>query len=143
MYRAKWLDADVVVKQVMQASREDSGSALSWAGWAPSIALNGSEMEAKRRKVREMFSREVDVWFDLSHPHVVRLFGACHVGNPFFVCEYAPFGSLDKYLRQHPDELWEKLHEAALGVRYLHERGIVHGISSATTLWWGATARRK
>lgn len=62
-----------------------------------------------------MFRREVDIWFGFSHPHVIRLFGACHVGRPFFVCEYATNGTLVKYLREHPDELWSKLHEAALG----------------------------
>lgn len=46
--------------------------------------------------------------------------------QPFFVCEYASNGALDKYLLKHPDEIWTKLHEAALGLLYLHERGIVH-----------------
>lgn len=73
-----------------------------------------------------MFMREVDIWFALSHPHVVRLFGACHVGRPFFLCEYASNGSLDKYLEAHLAEIWQKLYEAALGLLYLHERGIVH-----------------
>ncbi|POM80749.1 Serine/threonine protein Kinase [Phytophthora palmivora] len=76
---------------------------------------------------RAMFCREADIWFGLSHPHVVRLFGACHIVKPFFVCEPPTCGTLDNYLRQHPDELWIKLHEAALGVQYLHARDVVHG----------------
>ncbi|OWY90732.1 Serine/threonine protein kinase, partial [Phytophthora megakarya] len=97
VYRAKWLESDVIVKQV------------------------------KLPEVRKMFEHEVDVWFGLSHPHVVRLFGACHIGTPVFACEYASNGSLDRYLRKHPKEIWQKLHEAALGVQYLHSRGIIHG----------------
>lgn len=30
------------------------------------------------------FFHEIDVWFSLNHPNVVKLFGACHVGTPFF-----------------------------------------------------------
>ncbi|GMF12400.1 unnamed protein product [Phytophthora lilii] len=33
----------------------------------------------------------------------------------------------DEIIREHPDEIWAKLHEAALGVQYLHARGVVHG----------------
>ncbi|GMF26952.1 unnamed protein product [Phytophthora fragariaefolia] len=50
-----------------------------------------------------------------------------HVGEPFFVCEYAPNGTLVRYLRDHPDQIWLKLYEAAFGVQYLHLRDIVHG----------------
>ncbi|GMF12514.1 unnamed protein product [Phytophthora lilii] len=37
-----------------------------------------------------------------------------------------PSGSLDRYLKAHPDKVWGKLYEAALGLEYLHARGIVH-----------------
>ncbi|KAF4318880.1 hypothetical protein BBO99_00006099 [Phytophthora kernoviae] len=73
-----------------------------------------------------MFQHEMVLWFKLNHPHVVKLFGGCHVGTPFFVCEEAKNGPLDKYLKQHPDKIWQKLYEAALGLEYLHARGIVH-----------------
>ncbi|OWY97927.1 Serine/threonine protein kinase [Phytophthora megakarya] len=96
-----------------------------------------------------MFEHEVGVWFGLNHPHVVRLFGACHVGTPLFACEYANNGSLEKYLRKHPNEMWQKLHEAALGVQYLHSRNIVHcdlkcnnivvGGDNKAKLCWGLT----
>ncbi|OWY99328.1 Serine/threonine protein kinase [Phytophthora megakarya] len=49
------------------------------------------------------------------------------VGTPLFACEYASNGSLDKYLRKHPNEMWQKMHETALGVQYLHSREIIHG----------------
>ncbi|KAE9043087.1 hypothetical protein PR001_g2992 [Phytophthora rubi] len=90
-----------------------------------------------------MFRREVAIWFTLSHPHVVRLFGACHVGRPFFVCEYATNGTLVSYLRQHPDELWSKLHEAALGVQYLHARGVVHGDLKGNNIVIGSDMKAK
>ncbi|ETI51250.1 serine/threonine protein kinase [Phytophthora nicotianae P1569] len=74
-----------------------------------------------------VFLNEVKIWITLFHPHIVQLYGACHVGQPFFVCEYAGGGQLDDYLRGHPNELWEKLYEAALGLRYLHTKRVVHG----------------
>ncbi|OWZ20656.1 Serine/threonine protein kinase [Phytophthora megakarya] len=103
VYRAKWLESEVIVKQVK--------------------LTNSTKLGYKR----DMFVREVGVWFGLSHPHVVRLFGACHVGMPLFVCEYASNGSLNEFLCEYPTEIWQKLYEAALGVQYLHSRDIIHG----------------
>ncbi|GMF30003.1 unnamed protein product [Phytophthora fragariaefolia] len=90
-----------------------------------------------------MFRREVDIWFGFSHPHVVRLFGACHVGRPFFVCEFATNGTLVRYLRENPHELWSKLHEAALGVQYLHARGVVHGDLKGNNIVIGSDMKAK
>lgn len=47
---------------------------------------------------RQMFLSEVEIWSGLHHPHIVKLFGACHVGNPFFVSELASNGNLSDYL---------------------------------------------
>lgn len=100
-YRGIWMGMSVVVK---------------------SVHLNNSES-------RSMFLKEADIWYTLVHPHIVKLFGACHVGNPFFVCEYAPNGTLADYLshEQNRDKTWKSLHEAALGLCYLHiKRKAVH-----------------
>ncbi|KAG6599729.1 Serine/threonine protein kinase [Phytophthora cinnamomi] len=122
VYQAKWLESDVIVKRInsKKSNNEENGSMFA------SIPETDS-VKQSRKETREMFEHEVEVWFGLSHPHIVRLFGACHVGNPIFVCEYASNGSLDKYLRSHPNDMWLKLYEAALGVQYLHSRKIVHG----------------
>ncbi|OWZ06609.1 Serine/threonine protein kinase [Phytophthora megakarya] len=102
--RAKWLSCDVVVKRLYLAEHDVQSS----------------------NKRRQMFENEVNLWFTLDHPHVIKLFGGCHIGTPFFVCEEAKNGSLDKFLRQHPEATWQKLYEAALGLEYLHSRGIIH-----------------
>lgn len=78
VYRAKWLESDVVVKQLKRTKSSDE-----WAD--DSLLASTPETDSKRQartETREMFDREVKVWFGLSHPHVVRLFGACHIGTP-------------------------------------------------------------
>lgn len=110
VHRGMWVRTPVVVK---------------------SLLLVGNE---KDEQSRIMFRREADLWSQLQHLHVVRLFGACHVGNPFFVCEEALNGTLLNYLHAqqrrhgvHEPVLWRKLHEAALGLQYLHKKHVVHG----------------
>jgi ankyrin repeat protein/serine/threonine protein kinase len=148
-YRARWLEAEVIVKlldQVGSGSMSDVDSfASSFSSYWPASRATSSDptMKEEKAKMRAMFAREVSVWFGLSHPHVVRLFGACHVGTPFFACEFAPNGSLDKYLRQHSEEIWQKLYEAALGVQYLHAREIVHGDLKCNNILVGADGKAK
>lgn len=112
IYRNKWLNSDVVVKEVASDSEE---------------AQDTYEPCPAQSDVLQRFKREVRRWFRLNHPHVVQLFGACCDDGlpPTFVCEYATNGPLDMYLKAHPEQLWSKLHEVALGVHHLHERGIV------------------
>ncbi|KAL3665473.1 hypothetical protein V7S43_009508 [Phytophthora oleae] len=90
------------------------------------------KVELKSEEDQTAFLNEMDVWHKLFHPNVVRLYGACHTQQPFFVCELAGGGQLDHFLRAHPEALWQKLYEAALGLRYLHVKSIVHLISNAT-----------
>ncbi|GAB9477609.1 Tkl protein kinase, partial [Globisporangium polare] len=73
-------------------------------------------------------------WFELSHPNVVKLLGACNVGNPLFVVyELVPGGRhLLDFLHEvngsnRGGAMWSCLYQAALGLRYIHSRGFVHG----------------
>ncbi|KAJ8564074.1 hypothetical protein ON010_g7273 [Phytophthora cinnamomi] len=65
----------------------------------------------------EPFREQVDRGFALRHPNIQKLYGAVCEGYGLFICEHMTAGSL-KY---------QRLYEAALGLQYLHERGIVHG----------------
>lgn len=145
VHRAKWLDSDVVVKQVNVAGEDETPiSVLSLASSvSASIATLDSATRQKRVEAMEMFKREADIWFGLSHPHVVRLFGACHVGTPFFVCEYATKGTLVKHIREHPGQMWRLLYEAALGVLYLHARNVVHGDLKGNNIVIGSDGKAK
>lgn len=98
----------------------------TWNGTA--VVIKTAFLEDKDS--REMFMNEAKIWFKLQHPHVVTLFRACHIGNPFFVCDLASNGTLSEYLYRDKNhfETWAKLHEAALVLEYLHiKQKVVHG----------------
>lgn len=102
VHRGSWIGTSVVVKSVIFHKDFDN---------------------------REMVLKEVDIWSSLQYPHTVKLFGACHVGNPFFVREYASNGNLPDYLYnpENHDKTWKCLHDVALGHWYLHsKKKIVH-----------------
>lgn len=64
---------------------------------------------------RELFFHKLRVWFPLIHPHVIRMYGACHIGKRFFVCEFAGNGTLIEYLKREKknaeatDRSWQLL----------------------------------
>jgi ankyrin repeat protein/tRNA A-37 threonylcarbamoyl transferase component Bud32 len=104
VYKGKWLDADVVIKRVQALSEADKGA----------------------------FWREAHIWKTAKHPHIVPLFGAYVRGSGhFLVCKEATNGKLKDYLERELKQgdrptVWQKLYEAAAGLRFLHERNIVH-----------------
>lgn len=105
VYRGKWLHSDVAIK-VMNVDGDG--------------------------RYRDNFLREAKLWASLcSHPNVATLFGANHADSPpFFVCEYASGGTLNEWLQARDttdmSAIWKLLYDAARGVQFVHERGVVH-----------------
>lgn len=99
VYLGKWFNTDEVVKQVLtnQADREN----------------------------RRQFFHEVNLWASLNHDNLIKLYGACPEGQPFFVCDEGTLISYSQDRIQFPT--WRAIWEAAKGLEYLHELGIVHG----------------
>ncbi|VDQ02029.1 unnamed protein product [Trichobilharzia regenti] len=79
------------------------------------------------------FLREMDIMKQLSHKHVIELYGVCtENGSPFLIMEYAPYGNLKSYLYRHR-KIWtnrEKLnivllcfgYQVASGMKYLESK---------------------
>ncbi|KAJ8522685.1 hypothetical protein ON010_g17671 [Phytophthora cinnamomi] len=87
-----------------------------------------------------VFLRDVEIWYNLRHPHILQLFGAC---QKFFVCEDVDNGSLDQYLPSHRHEVWGKLYEVALGLQYLHSHCVVYGPFQCRDILMGKDGRVK
>lgn len=119
MFRAKWRNTPVVIK------------------------FMGYEEDANTYN-HGLFVHELRVWFPLSHPHVLKLFGACHEGKRFFVCEAAPNGELYTYVKANPaTRCWQLMYEVALGLQYLHELGVVHNDLKGDNVLVGANGDAK
>jgi hypothetical protein len=90
------------------------------------------------------FFKEVEVWNKLSNPHIVKLFGACHVSTPaFFVCEDAIHGNFADHFMEDKSDIWELFYEAALGLDYLHSQKVVHGDLKCNNIVIGADDKAK
>ncbi|KAG6599608.1 serine/threonine protein kinase [Phytophthora cinnamomi] len=98
-------------------------------------------------EARRSFYQEVGVWRRLDHPHVLKLYGACHVSSPaFFVCDDATHGSFSDFLEQQTQtqtQRWRLFYEAALGLGYLHAEKVVHGDLKCTNLLVGSDLKAK
>ncbi|KAK1941897.1 putative serine/threonine-protein kinase/receptor [Phytophthora citrophthora] len=83
--------------------------------------------ERAQRKIE----REINIWYLLNHPHVIKMHGASHVSSPpFIVCEDATNGDLSDFLsrsEENSSQMWRLLYEAALGLEYIHSMDVVHG----------------
>ncbi|GMF25912.1 unnamed protein product [Phytophthora lilii] len=122
----KWMNSDVVVKKML--TPEEPGAVI------PLRSRRGAKSNAKEPDgdPYKQFLNDMSIWFRLKHPNVLKLFGACHVGqHQFFVCEFAAQGPIDSYVASKATLergvcARRMLHEAALGLHYLHTQNIVH-----------------
>lgn len=93
----------------------------------------------------DLLLHEVRVWHRLNHPHVLKLYGACHIDKRYFVCEYASNGELKTFLKEPGNEqlMWQKLHEATLGLEYLHSQNVVHNDLKCDNIMVGMDSKAK
>lgn len=94
---------------------------------------------------QELFLHELRVWWQLSHPNVVRLYGACDVDKRYFVCESIAGGTLRDYLKfdKNRNKKWQKLYEIAKGLLYLHDKNILHNDLKGNNFLVGADGKAK
>lgn len=97
-------------------------------------------------RARETFIKETELWSKLDHPHVIRLYGACHLSSPaFWVCELAEFGNFCEFFEfgENREHFWRLFYEAALGLQFLNSQRIVHGDLKCNNLLVGKDHRAK
>jgi serine/threonine protein kinase len=134
---AEWLIPRDEVEMAPEPFRVGSFGKIHRGTWLGSRVVV-KRVDLETASVRCAFLREAGIWKNLRHPHVVPLYGVCisfadHANQPgLFICQEAENGSLRDYLfneRQagRSPPVWRALRDAALGLRFLHQRGIVHG----------------
>ena len=74
---------------------------------------------------------EVEIMEKMECKHIIKMYGCVeHKPYPRIILEYAPFGSLDKYIEHNfplPADLYlQWAQESILGIDYLHQRKIIH-----------------
>lgn len=115
----------------------------SW-GRGTSVAIVLMTLSDPRE--RNEMVKVVEVWFKLNHPHVLKLFGACDVGDPLlFACEHIMDGSVGQYLAKpaNKDKFWRVIYEASLALFYMHSQRTVHGCIQGRQLRMGADGKTK
>jgi serine/threonine protein kinase len=99
------------------------------------------------RRTARMMEKEVNSHFQMDHANVVKMLGASHVSSPpFLVYEDAIHGDLGSYLSssdENKQHIWTLLYQAALGLAYLHEKGVVHGHLRLSNIVVGADGQAK
>lgn len=93
---------------------------------------------------RKTFAGILDQWSQLSHPNLIKIFGAYHLHQPQLVAfESAKSTSLSEHLRLNQHVTWQKLYEVGLGLKYLHEREFVFGNFTCDHIWIGTNGLAK
>ncbi|KAL3659212.1 hypothetical protein V7S43_015790 [Phytophthora oleae] len=83
----------------------------------------------------ELFRQEVEIWFNLDHPNILKLYGASHCSRPaLIVVTDASHGSLVEFLAGQwkfksfdPRTMWSYFLQTAEGLKFLHGQKTVHG----------------
>ena len=87
----------------------------------------------KRNKTDDISRSEVEIMSKIDHPHVIRLHGAAYddlLANQNIFFEWMAGGSVAQLLQKHgaftDHVITSYLHQALLGLEYLHGLGILH-----------------
>lgn len=91
--------------------------------------------EVRGEVCEEVCVRRACNWTELNHPHLRKFYGASYVGKPFVIHETCFPPTFEK-------DVWRYLANCALGLQYLHDRGLVYHDVSPTTLLCSYSERR-
>uniref|UniRef100_K3WFM7 Protein kinase domain-containing protein n=1 Tax=Globisporangium ultimum (strain ATCC 200006 / CBS 805.95 / DAOM BR144) TaxID=431595 RepID=K3WFM7_GLOUD len=126
-------DVDLIICEEGPESKRNNG--VTRGKW-----LGTDIMVVKSRCAREDVLKDVDLWFQMSHPNVLKLYGACHLRSSYMaIIDNVQSTNLREYLAidENSHLKWQKLFEVGLGIKYLHERECVVGDLRCDRLWVG------
>ncbi|KAJ8544209.1 hypothetical protein ON010_g12061 [Phytophthora cinnamomi] len=112
-------EIDVIVKlysRIVRRSGVVVGTIPRW--FATTTSLWPDVAKTVMTDTGEDFACQISIWRTLRHPNVLRLYGACHVGQPFVIHE--------AHNAISTEVLWRDLLGLAAGLGYVHERGFVY-----------------
>ena len=91
------------------------------------------KLKRKGNKTDDISVSEVEIMSKIDHPHVIRLHGAAYddlLANQNIFFEWMAGGSVAQLLQKHgpftDHVITSYLHQALLGLEYLHGMGILH-----------------
>ena len=78
----------------------------------------------------ENLEKEARTMSNLTHPHIITFFGVCVIETVLLVMEYAPLGTLQKFVRSNPNfpviRIVKLMIQVADAMRYLEKNKLVH-----------------
>lgn len=94
-----------------------------------SVAVKVLKNELKISPVTSITRRQIDDWLKLDHSNILRVMGANILDDtPFLVTPFILGGNINNYIDGHPScDRLKYLHQASLGLAYLHTQGVIHG----------------
>ncbi|KAG1778240.1 kinase-like domain-containing protein [Suillus placidus] len=104
------------------------------------MRVSDASQTAPLEKTARSIRREAHVWAKLKDDHVLSLLGITMGFGvlPAFVSSWMTKGSLDSYLKQQPTLSTSRKLDMSLqiasGLKYLHEKGIIHGDLTPTNI---------
>ncbi|GMF41269.1 unnamed protein product [Phytophthora fragariaefolia] len=112
---------------VNKAKLEDSKEAWDRKALDKYIDENLS-VEIHGEVCEEVCVRLASIWTQLNHPHLRKFYGASYVGKAFVIHETC-------FSPTYEDEIWHYVSNCALGLQYVHDRGLVYyNLTSSTFL---------
>lgn len=123
------IETDVIVELYTRVVRRSGlvvGTIPSWFATTTSM-WPGAAKTSMDGENEERFLRQVAIWSELRHPHVRKLYGACHVGEPFIIHEPSSLISAEELS-------WNDLLGLALGLECVHRRGFLLEQVSGNTI---------
>ncbi|OWZ23210.1 TKL protein kinase [Phytophthora megakarya] len=91
--------------------------------------------EVKGEVCEEVCVRLASIWTELNHPHLRKFYGASYVGKPFVIHETCFPPTFEK-------DVWRYFANCALGLQYVHDRGLVYHDVLPTSLLCSYSERR-